>query len=672
MNAQRSIRIIAAALVLGIPLTGIFGFVKISVSQAAAEPPVPESFPTSSDGNSTPELAAETISFLPGTFDGIDFSGNIAFIAESLALTALDISDPAQPVVMGQLMLPTRLRDVRLVSDSIAYVLGTDLYFVDISDPSSMEILGSYPELGGSELEIKGNLLFAIDSGEIYVFHIQSPLDPILISVYEDNSSNRVVLQGDYLYLASSDLEILKIEESGILVLTGVYPGLSSGQDLWIEGNLVFIADFYLGMVILDVSDPSNPSLLSTYAAQYASSIAVKDDVAYLGGFMLGLTLVDVSDPSQPEFISNDLSYHLNHFSIHGDLLFLFDYGPPGSLAVLDISNPSAPVFQARHPYLINRSERILISGNYLFTIDNSGFIVLDIRDPSNPARIGFFNHPDLEEWNFQIEDDRAYIRDSNQLIILDISDPAEPTQLGTGFVYSYEPAVIEDEMVYHAFNTTSWGSDELTGELWVIDTHNPISTTVVYTTELGGAPGAMEAVTGVLAIELAHKEYPWPPNDPNTLQLFDITDPAAPAAAGEIELPFNGLADLEISGDLLYFCNGWGIVGIIDISDLDNPVLIGQYEQDVPFTTYYAGLDLAGDRLVVFFSGFQESTILVLNIADPTHPIVIGQVTSQARTTDVLQFEGVALVARGYALEFMRIDIPTLYLPGIFQDFEP
>jgi hypothetical protein len=187
------------------------------------------------------------------------------------------------------------------------------------------------------------------------------------------------------------------------------------------------------------------------------------------------------------------------------------------------------------------------------------------------------------------IEGDRVYVRDSNQLIILDISDPTDPKQLGTGFVYSYEPAVVEDMFVYHAYDTTSWGFS-LTGELRVIDTHNPISATVVYTTEIAGAPGEMDTLGGVLAIELVHSEYPWT----QSLQLIDVTDPAAPELAGQIQNLSYNVTDIEIVGDLLYFCDVSGSVVILDISDLDNPVLIGLYEQETPTYSYPSRLDVA------------------------------------------------------------------------------
>lgn len=664
MNVPRSIRVFTIALILGVPLIGIFHLWGIGSSYAAG---LETQLEQEGEPVAIPELSTETVTFLPGTFDGIDFSGKYAFIAESLALTALDISNPTQPVVVGRLFLPTRLYDVKVINESIAYVAGSELYFVDISDPATMELLGSLPEYYGRKIEIREDLAFITGwTSDISVFHIAKPLAPILISVYGGSDWVRdIEAHGDYVFLVrSNQFEIAKIEESGILSLTGLYAGLGYARELSIEGDLVYIADQYKGLVIIDAEDLTNPLLLSIYDHQDPFTVAVKEDVAYIEDYFLGLILIDVSEPSQPQFISNDASFRPNRLYVTDNLLFLFSSGSPNSLAILDISEPAAPVFQAEYSHVVNSAEKVIVSGNLLFTIEYGGFVILDISDPLHPSRLGFFEHMYLDRWRFMIEGDRAYVRD-NGLMILDISDPANPVQIGAAFVYSYEPTAVEDMVVYHAFNTTPWGSNNFRGELQVIDTHNPISTTLVYTTQIAGAPGEIDSIGGILAIELIHNDF-YP--DPETLQLFDLSNPMEPALSGSIQSPFANITDIEITGDLLFFSGLEGGLGIVDISNLEHPMLIGLYPEQWSEFPYDWGLEVIGDRV---YSHFGE-TIQVLNVADPTQPSLIGQYSSEANIVALARYEDLTILARGFALEFIRIEIPTLFLPGVFSDFGP
>ena len=51
-----------------------------------------------------------------------------------------------------------------------------------------------------------------------------------------------------------------------------------------ISGNTVFVANYDAGLLILNVSDLSNPQLLSTYPAGggFATSIAVSDNTVFI------------------------------------------------------------------------------------------------------------------------------------------------------------------------------------------------------------------------------------------------------------------------------------------------------------------------------------------------------------------------------------------------------
>ncbi len=54
-------------------------------------------------------------------------------------------------------------------------------------------------------------------------------------------------------------------------------------MDIFVSGNYAFVASYYLGLKILDISDPANPTLFAHYDTYgYSTGVEVIDDIVYL------------------------------------------------------------------------------------------------------------------------------------------------------------------------------------------------------------------------------------------------------------------------------------------------------------------------------------------------------------------------------------------------------
>ena len=69
-----------------------------------------------------------------------DVRGNTAYIGNGDLFQVLDLSDPSNPLVIGE--IPLGAVSVISIKDSIAHVLGSRYYTVDISDPYHPKKLG--------------------------------------------------------------------------------------------------------------------------------------------------------------------------------------------------------------------------------------------------------------------------------------------------------------------------------------------------------------------------------------------------------------------------------------------------------------------------------------------------------------------------------------------------
>jgi hypothetical protein len=109
------------------------------------------------------------------------------------------------------------------------------------------------------------------------------------------------VISGSYAYLAddATGLQIIDITDPSNPSLVGEYDTPGVAWDVTISGNYVYIADDTTGVVIVNISDPSHPSLVgSCDTPGDARGIFLLGEYAYIADVSGGLQAVDVSDPS--------------------------------------------------------------------------------------------------------------------------------------------------------------------------------------------------------------------------------------------------------------------------------------------------------------------------------------------------------------------------------------
>ncbi|MCF8367183.1 MAG: hypothetical protein K9H16_15445 [Bacteroidales bacterium] len=102
-------------------------------------------------------------------------------------------------------------------------------------------------------------------------------------------------------------------------------PGFA--QDVVKNGDLLYMAQGEGGLLIVDVSKPENPEILTQIFEDvkgYSAKIALKDSIAYLAAGTYGVTVVDASNPFVPGINQWYLAIvkPAKSFEIMGDYLF--------------------------------------------------------------------------------------------------------------------------------------------------------------------------------------------------------------------------------------------------------------------------------------------------------------------------------------------------------------
>jgi hypothetical protein len=189
----------------------------------------------------------------------------------------------------------------------------------DHPEPIPLPIVGNYP-LSDPPIEARdvqtrddGRAYIALstpngDSRLICVLDVSIPGAPQLMGTGYGNSyaTDELWLEGDYVYVAKKarGVEILDVSSP-----TSIPPGNTFRPDshviakaLHVVGNRLYIADEFYGLQIVDVTHPTSPSLMGSFGAGtvFGEGVWVDGETAYVAADRSGVRFIDVSDPYEP------------------------------------------------------------------------------------------------------------------------------------------------------------------------------------------------------------------------------------------------------------------------------------------------------------------------------------------------------------------------------------
>ncbi len=215
----------------------------------------------------------------------------------------------------------------------------------------------------------------------------------------------------------------------------------SSTTRLLIDGDIAYCLSVNARLYTVDISDPQSMTLLSDFEVPITGllpltdGMAVQDDLVYVTStlFTNEMVIVDVSDPSNPvsvtDFVApaNEVNSWQN-IQVQGSYAYIngaYDIGNTGDftggIGVWDISDP---MDITRVGFVATTVESFVLQDDYLY-IDSPGLVIADISDPIDPAIISEVNGagPDMGvsvDGQFAMYEDKYF----------NVADPANPYQI--------------------------------------------------------------------------------------------------------------------------------------------------------------------------------------------------------------------------------------------------
>ncbi len=372
-------------------------------------------------------------------FHSIFIDGDIAYISALGKIYITDISGDYIPKTISVITADADFYSIFKFGNYLyvsAGYAGFKIY--DISDISAPSEIGGYLDSENMvsivDIKVDDNYIYVIDK-EAGLF-IYSTYD---FQTYEEVGRMRAAMNKielmDNNQLAISfgggGIKFYDAENPDSLKYLGAYTTVNFIADFVIDGTIMYCADSYNGLLILDITSTATPELVklvSTPTICYA--LVKKDNVVYTANSTGGIMTFDVSTPAESYVVSRfaDSSYPLGMTMVNGYMLVADFYNGIKSLSTDDLT--SMQLLDLKRgigfPAALTRVD------NYIYYADTTnGIGILKLNEDGSLTDINYLNY----DGNFlDIDSYENYLCVSGEyggLLVFDISDRETPVLIG-------------------------------------------------------------------------------------------------------------------------------------------------------------------------------------------------------------------------------------------------
>ncbi|MCP3672231.1 MAG: hypothetical protein GY814_17725 [Gammaproteobacteria bacterium] len=339
----------------------------------------------------------------PAEWEDLDLDGvgDNADNELALEMTGISVLD-----TRGQSRDMAKSGDLIYLADGIVFEQTGGVDVMQVDQDGSMTKVGGYEFIKSGDISIRSvvrveDYLYAASriEGLLVLDLSNDPLNPQLVNTIDTpDKATFIKVIGDRLYLSDrTSLRIYDITTRSAPVEIGVYDAPFVGlvqseiERVYIDGDIAYVAAYYTGLRVLDISDPANIVQLKQVSSGGFAYWAIekRDNYLFIGGEGSGLLVYDVATPSLPVLVAS-----------------------------ITLPSEADPKPADQPPF------KMQAYGNYLFVADGySGIQAVNIANPLQPFIETSFETPGYT-WGFHI--------DGYTLLVADTEEGVQLVNLGT------------------------------------------------------------------------------------------------------------------------------------------------------------------------------------------------------------------------------------------------
>jgi len=517
-------------------------------------------------------------------------SGTTVYLGAGAALVVVEAADLSNPIERGYDNVSGAVRDVTSRGSAAIALVPDALEFVDATDPTQPEVIGTFPIPTGWEVwtfDARDEMVFFVAPDGLHIISFANPAAPLEIGTFALLDAVDVAAGSGRAYvLASSTIRVLDTSNPAAPVEIASVPAPDEAVDritLAPDGlRLATWGGYYShhswgDAAFYDLADPDLPVLRSSlgyYDDDPPSTVALAGTRAYVN-HGAGVDILDLSNLAEPVLVGS-IPEWASSLVDAADPGFLLVANRSTGLQVWDVEPASAA---HRVGQLDTPGETLdgFFVGDFAVTVHERGLRVFDVAQPERPVLSGSWPEPGAASVWFGQEVTRVgsfaygqvYLPPvyDNAFGIFDLADLAQPTLAGTfGDGWASSPVMVDRDLAIlpigppaplldvsdpalpveigelttpgsyvfdatlngdRAYAFTSGPAQPI--RLWVYDVSEPAAPLERGVTNLTG--GGRSAVRGSLLLVSGH----------TTLATYDVADPVDVQPLGSLALPPTG-----------------------------------------------------------------------------------------------------------------------------------
>ncbi|HOV17007.1 MAG TPA: T9SS type A sorting domain-containing protein [Candidatus Cloacimonadota bacterium] len=511
-----------------------------------------------------------------------------------------------------------------LVRDTLAIVSSEydGLRIMDVSEPANPEQIWFFGQQNINGFDVADTLLYISTSLYVKTYNIKNPANPQLIMTNYNASCQQIKIFGDYYISGGSYLSVYDRWTNGSRLWQydfGLYSGYSV-SDFIIADNLLFAAISNLGFMIFDFSNPIQPQLLCTVhtADCWDTPIALHDNIFfYMQNSSGDLVLYDVSNPSNPSIV---ISYPFNpvmDMVVDDTEQKLFCYSYNTGIKVYDISNPldlhvDNYFCSTNWYYYAMYNGNIRLQNGFIYITDDLG---LRIVQPDLTPDFSLSCFVSTGDFIYGLDWYQDYLYASQTALkIFSLAVPANPVLIGSEasvFDPNYQVRAGDGFAVLRA----RYYDREDIGWIRYVNTANPYSPFQMGTYWYWYADNLdMDVENNTVYLEADNKLLMVDTSNPDSLTLIGLYN------NGNVER-------FDILNSLAYLCLGTGGVKIVNLANPALPIDLSSFILPQPAVACQTnGIVMAvmtAPQTTTFLEHLCPTQVYLVNVADPANPVV-------------------------------------------------
>ncbi len=369
----------------------------------------------------------------------------------------------------------------------------------------------------------------------------------------------------------------------------------TKAHDIEIRGTLAYCA-FQNGLRILDITDAQIPALLSQVYLGGGFAVDVKDQLAFVAAADKGLAVIDVSNPKAPVLKSIlDTPGEARDVVVNGPYAYVAD-GPAG-LLVVDIRNPAAPKVAGSWDSP-GESLGLMLRGTTVFLADGSaGLQIVNVGNPDRPSLLGTLDTDGTAE-GVALSGNYAYIADgAGGIKVMDVGATSAPKQTAALSASGYAHSVSADGKLLCVGSLYDGGYQ-------ILDISNPAFPAVLSTNKYTMYNESWRVVLrGTLGCIVDYF---------SGIFFMDFSDPAKPVPAGSFFTP-SSIVAVGAQGHWAYAVGELSGLQVVDVADPARPLPVGA-------TSIFRGVqNLTVDGRFAYVT--DRWSLITFDVSDPAKP---------------------------------------------------